>query len=233
MNILEMQDVHTHIMGFHILEGISFTIQSGKLSVLLGRNGAGKSTTMKTIMGLTPATSGRILFKGRPIQTMRDFQIPRLGIALVPEGRDVFSNLTVEENLRIAVRKTKEVKKERLDYIRRIFPPMEALFKKKGGNLSGGEKQMVAVARALVNEGELLLIDEPTKGLAPIIIEGLRQALAEIKKNTTILLVEQDFEFSTSIADDYLIMEHGKVVRTGRIEELKNNVEIQTKYLGV
>jgi branched-chain amino acid transport system ATP-binding protein len=233
MNILEMHDVHTHIMGFHILEGVSFGIQPGKLSVLLGRNGAGKSTTMKTIMGLTPTTSGRILFKGQPIQTMRDFDIPRLGISLVPEGRDVFSNLTVEGNLLIAVRNGKRVKKERLDYIQAIFPPIKELFRKKGRNLSGGEKQMVAVARALVNEDKLLLIDEPTKGLAPIIIESMRLALAEIKKNTTILLVEQNFEFSTSIADDYLIMEHGKIVHRGKIEEIKNNTEIQSKYLGV
>lgn len=233
MNILEMQDVHTHIMGFHILEGVSLTIQAGKLSVLLGRNGAGKSTTMKTIMGLTPATSGQILFKGQPIQAMRDFDIPRLGISLVPEGRDVFSSLTVEGNLLIAVRNGKRVKKERLDYIQDIFPPIKELFKKKGRNLSGGERQMVAVARALVNEDKLLLIDEPTKGLAPIIIESMRLALAEIKKNTTILLVEQNFEFSTSIADDYLIMEHGKIVHSGKIEEIKDNTEIQSKYLGV
>ena len=233
MNILEMQEVHTHIMGFHILEGVSFAIPGGKLTVLLGRNGAGKSTTMKTIMGLTPATSGRIFFKGQPIQAMRDFEIPRLGISLVPEGRDVFSHLTVEENLLIAVRNGKKVKKERLDYIQGIFPPLKDLFGKKGRNLSGGEKQMVAVARALVNEDELLLIDEPTKGLAPIIIANIRQALTEIKKKATLLLVEQNFEFSTSIADDYLIMEHGKIVHTGKIEEIKNNLSIQTRYLGV
>lgn len=233
MNILELHDVHTHIMGFHILEGVSFTISPGKLSVLLGRNGAGKSTTMKTIMGLAPATSGRILFKGQPIQAMRDFDIPRLGISLVPEGRDVFSNLTVEGNLLIAVRNGKRIKKERLDYILDIFPPIKELLKKKGRNLSGGEKQMVAVARALVNEDKLLLIDEPTKGLAPIIIESMRLALAEIKKDTTILLVEQNFEFSTSIADDYLIMEHGKIVHSGKIDEVKDNTEIQSKYLGV
>jgi branched-chain amino acid transport system ATP-binding protein len=228
-----MHDVHTHILGFHILEGVSFAIESGKLSVLLGRNGAGKSTTMRTIMGLTPATSGEILFQGKPIQKMRDFEIPRLGISLVPEGRDVFSNLTVEENLRIAVRNGKRVKKERLDYIQDIFKPMKDLLKKKGRNLSGGEKQMLAVARALVNEDELLLIDEPTKGLAPIIIDSLGLALAEIKKKSTLLLVEQNFEFSTSLADDYLIMEHGKIVHSGKIEEIKNNAQIQSKYLGV
>jgi branched-chain amino acid transport system ATP-binding protein len=233
MNVLEMHDVHTHILGFHILEGVSLAVHYGRVSVLLGRNGAGKTTTMKTIMGLTPAASGEILFKGKPIQKMRDFEIPRLGISLVPEGRDVFSNLTVEENLLIAVRKGKKVKKERLDYIQETFPPMKDLFKKKGRNLSGGEKQMVAVARALVNEDELLLIDEPTKGLAPIIIESMRLAIAEIKKNATLLLVEQNFEFSTSISDDFLIMEHGKIVHSGKIEEIKNNAQIQSKYLGV
>jgi branched-chain amino acid transport system ATP-binding protein len=145
----------------------------------------------------------------------------------------VFSHLTVEENLLIAVRNGKKVKKERLDYIQGIFPPLNDLFGKKGRNLSGGEKQMVAVARALVNEDELLLIDEPTKGLAPIIIASMRQALAEIKKKATLLLVEQNFEFSTSIADDYLIMEHGKIVHTGKIEEIRNNLGIQSRYLGV
>lgn len=233
MNILEMEDVHTHIMGFHILEGVSFTIQPGKLSVLLGRNGAGKTTTMKTIMGLTPSTSGIIKFKGRPIHKMRDFEIPRMGISLVPEGRDVFSQLTVEENLRLAVRKGKNVTKERLEFILDIFPPMKFLLKKKGGNLSGGEKQMVAVARTLVNEDALLIIDEPTKGLAPIMVESLRLALMEIKKKATILLVEQNFEFSTSIGDDYLIMETGKIVHSGKIEEIQADKEIQSKYLGV
>jgi branched-chain amino acid transport system ATP-binding protein len=233
MNILEMHDVHTHIAGFHILQGVSFTIQNGKLTVLLGRNGSGKSTVMKTILGLSPASSGQIFFKGQPIQNMADFKIPQLGISLVPEGREIFSSLTVEENLRIAVKKAKIIRKERLHYIQNIFPPMKDLFKKKGRNLSGGEKQMVAVARALINEDELLLIDEPTKGLAPIIIESIGLALSEIKKKTTILLVEQNFEFSTSIADDYLIMEHGKIVHKGEIEALKTNPEIQTKYLGV
>jgi len=120
-----------------------------------------------------------------------------------------------------------------LDYIQDIFKPMKDLLKQKGRNLSGGEKQMVAVARALVNEDELLLIDEPTKGLAPIIIDHMRLALSEIKRKSTLLLVEQHFEFSTSIADDYLIMEHGKIVQDGKIEEIRNNVEIQSKYLGV
>ncbi len=233
MNILEMDDVHTHIMGFHILEGVNLMVSQGKATVLLGRNGAGKTTTMKTIMGLTPSSSGTILFKGQPIQKMRDFEIPRLGISLVPENRDVFSNLTVEENLRLAVRNGKNVKTERLEYILDIFPPMKDLFKKKGGNLSGGEAQMVAVARALVNEDALLIIDELTKGLAPIIIESLSNVLAEIKKNTTILLVEQNFEFATGICDDYLIMEQGKVVHSGKVDEIKGDKQIQSKYLGV
>jgi branched-chain amino acid transport system ATP-binding protein len=233
MNILEMYDVHTYIAGFHILEGVTLTAEHGKLTILLGRNGSGKTTTIKTIMGLTPARSGEILFQGKPIQKMHDFEIPWLGISLVPEGRDVFSQLTVEENLLIAVRKGKNVPKQRLDYIVNIFPPMKDLFKKKGGNLSGGEKQMVAVARALVNEDELLLIDEPTKGLAPIMVESMRLALAEIKKNATIILVEQNFEFASSIADDFLIMEHGKIACVGKIEDLINNEEIQRRYLGV
>jgi branched-chain amino acid transport system ATP-binding protein len=233
MNILEMHDVHTHIMGFHILEGVNLTVPQEKLTVLLGRNGAGKTTTMKTIMGLIPSSSGKILFKGQPIQKMRDFEIPRLGISLVPESRDVFSRLTVEENLRLAVRNGKNVRTERLEYILDIFPPMKDLFKKKGGNLSGGETQMVAIARALVNEDVLLIIDEPTKGLAPIIIESLGDALAEIKKNSTILLVEQNFEFAISFGDDYLIMEQGKVVHSGKVEKIKRDKQIQSKYLGV
>jgi branched-chain amino acid transport system ATP-binding protein len=233
MNILEMHEVHTHIMGFHILEGVNLTVPQEKLTVLLGRNGAGKTTTMKTIMGLIPSSSGKILFKGQPIQKMRDFEIPRLGISLVPESRDVFSRLTVEENLRLAVRNGKNVRTERLEYILDIFPPMKDLFKKKGGNLSGGETQMVAIARALVNEDVLLIIDEPTKGLAPIIIESLGDALAEIKKNSTILLVEQNFEFAISFGDDYLIMEQGKVVHSGKVEKIKRDKQIQSKYLGV
>ena len=233
MNILEMHDVHTHVMAFHILEGVNLAVRQGRLSILLGRNGAGKTTTMKTIMGLYPCSSGKILFKDLPIQDMRDFQIPRLGISLVPEERHVFSNLTVDENLRLAVRKGKRVRQDRMEYILDIFPPMKRLFKKKGKDLSGGEKQMVAVARALVNGDELLLVDEPTKGLAPIMVESLRVALARIKSSATILLVEQNFDFSTSIGDDYFIMENGKIVRTGNVEELISNDAIQSKYLGV
>jgi branched-chain amino acid transport system ATP-binding protein len=233
MNILEMHNVHTYIAGFHILEGVTLTAEHGRLTILMGRNGSGKTTTIKTIMGLNPATSGEIKFQGKPIQKLPDFEIPRLGISLVPEGRDVFSQLTVEENLLIAVRKGKNIKKQRLDYIVDVFPPMKDLFKKKGRNLSGGEKQMVAVARALVNQDELLLIDEPTKGLAPIMVESMRVALAEIKKNATIILVEQNFEFASSIADDFLIMEHGKIACGGEIGALINNEEIQRRYLGV
>ena len=233
MNILEMHDVHTHVMAFHILEGVNLAVRQGRLSILLGRNGAGKTTTMKTIMGLYPCSSGKILFKDCPIQDMHDFQIPRLGISLVPEERHVFSNLTVDENLRLAVRKGKRVRQDRMEYILDIFPPMKRLFKKKGKDLSGGEKQMVAVARALVNGDELLLVDEPTKGLAPIMVESLRVALARIKSSATILLVEQNFDFSTSIGDDYFIMENGKIVRTGNVEELISNDAIQSKYLGV
>jgi branched-chain amino acid transport system ATP-binding protein len=233
MNILELHDVHTHIAGFHILEGVTFSAQQGKVTILLGRNGSGKTTTIKTIMGLTPATSGKILFQGKPIQKMHDFDIPRLGISLVPEGRDVFSQLTVEENFLIAVHKGKKLKKEKLDYIVNIFPPIKDLLKKKGKNLSGGEKQMVAVARALVNDDELLLIDEPTKGLAPIRVESMRLAMAEIKKKATVILVEQNFEFAGSIADDFLIMEHGKIACSGKIGDLINNEERQRRYLGV
>ncbi len=233
MNILEMHDVHTHVMAFHILEGVNLAVRQGRLSILLGRNGAGKTTTMKTIMGLYPCSSGKILFKDLPIQDMHDFQIPRLGISLVPEERHVFSNLTVDENLRLAVRKGKRVRQDRMEYILDIFPPMKRLFKKKGKDLSGGEKQMVAVARALVNGDELLIIDEPTKGLAPIMVESLRVALARIKSSATILLVEQNFDFSTSIGDDYFIMENGKIVRTGNVEELRSNNAIKSKYLGV
>lgn len=233
MTILELKDVHTHIMGFHILEGVSFAVRRGRVSVILGRNGAGKTTTMRTIMGLSPASSGEILYKNCPIQKKRDFEISRLGISLVPENRDIFSALTVEENLRLAVRKSKSLRKERYDYILEIFPPMKRLLKKKGGNLSGGEKQMVAVARALVNDDELLIIDEPTKGLAPIMVESLRLALAEIKKTVTILLVEQNFEFSISLGDDYFIMETGKIAHSGNARDLESNKEIQSKYLGV
>jgi len=233
MNILELEDVHTHILGFHILEGVSLAVAQGRLSVLLGRNGAGKTTTMRTIMGLTPPSSGRIRFEDRPIEHLRDFQIPRLGIGLVPENRDVFSDLTVEENLRLAVRNGHGLKGERLDYIIEVFPLMRDLLKKKGGNLSGGEKQVVAVARALINDNRLLLIDEPTKGLAPIVVEALGEALAQIKQTTTILLVEQNFDFSAAIGDDYFIMESGRIVNSGSMADIAGDKELQIKYLGV
>lgn len=233
MDILAVRDLETFIKGFHILEGVTFRVETGKLTVILGRNGAGKTTTLKTIMGLIPASGGEILFRGEAIQDRRDFEIPRMGIAYVPEDRDVFSNLTVEENLVLAVRNGRVVEKERLDYIYEIFPPMKAFFKKKGKNLSGGEKQMVSVARALVNDNGLLLIDEPTKGLAPIVVERLRVAIDMLKSRTTVLLVEQNFHFASSIGDHFYIMETGRMVADGDMSELIDNAKLRSTYLEV
>jgi branched-chain amino acid transport system ATP-binding protein len=233
MSLLELRDVHTHIAGFHILDGVSFVAEEGKLTILLGRNGAGKSTTIRTIMGLTPSSAGEIVFRGERIQARPAHEIPWFGISLVPENRDVFSRLTVEENLVLAVRTNRREWRRRFDYVARIFPPMRGLLGKKGGHLSGGEKQMVAVSRALMNDDRLLLIDEPTKGLAPIMVESMRLALAEVKKRATVLLVEQNFEFASSIADHFLIMEHGKVVCSGAIDELLRDEVTQRRYMGV
>ena len=198
---------------------------------LLGRNGAGKTTTLKSIIGLTPPREGRILFNGEQIQGLRSFDIASMGIGFVPEHRAIFRDLSVEENLRIAER-------EKGDYDRKsnmifeLFPDLKRLIKLPGNNLSGGQQQMLAIARALVPDNQLLLIDEPTEGLAPVIIESLMDAIRQMSANTTILLVEQNFIVASQLAERYVIVEEGRTVQNGQMSDLREDKATIRRYLG-
>ncbi|NLI69164.1 MAG: ABC transporter ATP-binding protein [Bacilli bacterium] len=231
--LLEINDIHTYIEQYHILQGVSFQAKKGEVSVLLGRNGAGKTTTLRTIMGLNPASKGEIIFNGVDITKKPTYEIANMKIGYVPEDQAIFNGLTVEENLRVAMRKEDEAAMERQEYVLNLFPDLKKFWKKDGGYLSGGQKQMLAMARAFVNEAELLLIDEPSKGLAPIIVEKVMEALVEMKKETTIVLVEQNFYMASQIGDTYTLIDDGKTIQSGLMSELIHDNELQHRYLGI
>ncbi|WP_277585202.1 ABC transporter ATP-binding protein [Psychrobacillus antarcticus] len=231
--LLKVENVHTHIGQYHILQGVSFEAKAGEVSVLLGRNGAGKTTSLKTIMGLTPATSGQITFDDKSIVKNPTYQIAKDGIGYVPEDQGIFGALTVEENIKVAIRKEDEVSLARQEYVLELFPDLKKYWKKDGGHLSGGQKQMLSMARAFVNESKLLLIDEPSKGLAPVVIEKVMEAINEMKKQTTIILVEQNFMMASKIGDTYTLIDDGETVQSGLMKELIENEELKRKYLGI
>jgi branched-chain amino acid transport system ATP-binding protein len=230
-NVLEVRDIHTFIGQFQILEGVSVEVAEGGITVLLGRNGAGKTTTLKSIMGLTPPQQGKILLNGKEIQGQRSHRIASQGIGYVPENRAIFRDLTVEENLKIAERKKGDLAK-RSDFIYSLFPDLERLIKLPGGHLSGGQQQMLAIARALVADNELLLIDEPSEGLAPVIIEQVMDAVRKLSSHTTILLVEQNFIMASQLADRYVIIESGQSVLNGMMSDLREDEATIQRYLG-
>lgn len=232
-SLLKLHNIHTHIWQYHILQGIDFEAKEGEVSVLLGRNGAGKTTTLKTIMGLTPATSGSVHFYNQDITKKPTYDIANLGIGYVPENQGIFGQLTVEENLKVAIRKETPEIMEKQEYVLNLFPDLKKFWKKAGGNLSGGQKQMLAMARAFVNDSKLLLIDEPSKGLAPIVIEKVMEAIVEMKKQTTIVLVEQNFLMASNIGDTYTLIDDGRTVHSGHMNELIQNDELKQKYLGI
>ncbi len=191
-NILEVHNIHTFIGEFHILEGVSVTVPRGSITVLLGRNGAGKTTTLRSIIGLTPPRSGEIRFKGQSLQGKRPHPIAQMGIGYVPEKRIIFRDLTVAQNLQIAERKKGDLA-GKADFIFSLFPDLKRLYHLPGGHLSGGQQQMLAVARDQGADNDLLLIDEPSEGLAPVIIEQMMEAIRQLSARTTVLLVEQNF----------------------------------------
>ncbi|MCH7320305.1 ABC transporter ATP-binding protein [Solibacillus sp. MA9] len=232
-DILKLGQVETYISQYHILQGISFEAKVGAVSVLLGRNGAGKTTTLRTIMGLTPAAKGSVVFDGKDISKMAPYEIANHGIGYVPENQGIFAELTVEENMRVAIRKETESVMQKQDYILELFPDLKKFWKKHGGNLSGGQKQMLAMARAFVNDSKLLLIDEPSKGLAPIVIEKVMEAITEMKKHTSILLVEQNFMMASRIGDTYTLIDDGRTVQSGTMEMLIEDEQLKRKYLGI
>ncbi len=230
-NILEVESIHTFIGQFHILEGVSLNVPEGSITALLGRNGAGKTTTLKSILGLTPPREGRVVFEKQSLQGRRAFDIASLGMGYVPEHRAVFRDLTVEENLKIAERKKGDYAR-RAEMIYSLFPDLRRLIKLDGVQLSGGQQQMLAIARALVPENRLLLIDEPSEGLAPVIIENLMESIRRLSAHTTILLVEQNFRMASELADRYYLIDDGRTVKNGMMADLINDRAAIQRYLG-
>ncbi|MBL8134704.1 MAG: ABC transporter ATP-binding protein [Anaerolineae bacterium] len=230
--ILEVKDIHTFIGQFHILEGVSVSLPRGSIGVLLGRNGAGKTTTLRTIMGITPPRSGEVRFEGQRLNSMRSFSVARMGIGYVPEHRAIFKGLTVRENLHIAERRSGDFTRK-ADLIFDLFPDLKRLVHLPGGNLSGGQQQMLAIARALVPDNRLLLIDEPSEGLAPVIIEQLMHAIRRLSEQTTVLLVEQNFRMASQLADRYTIIDEGQSAVAGDMRDLVKDQALIQRYLGV
>jgi branched-chain amino acid transport system ATP-binding protein len=231
--LLSLSGVNTHIAQYHILQGVDFAVERNSLTMLLGRNGAGKTTCLRTIMGLWRASAGAVRYDGRDITRTPTPDVARLGIAYVPENMDIFAGLTVQENLRLAAR-AGEPEAKRLEWIFGLFPAMKTFWNSLAGNLSGGQKQMLAIARAIVEPRRLLLVDEPTKGLAPTIIANMVEAFRELKRTeTTILVVEQNFHFARSLGDAVAVMDSGRIVHTGRMDALAADSALQTTLLGL
>jgi branched-chain amino acid transport system ATP-binding protein len=231
--LLALAGVHTHIGRYHILQGVDFDVPPGEMTVLLGRNGAGKTTTLRTIMGLWKASRGSLAFDGRDITRLDTPEIARAGIAYVPESMAIFSQLTVRENLVLAARE-RAMDPRRLDWLLGFFPALRKFWNYPAGLLSGGQKQMVAIARAIVEPRKLLLVDEPTKGLAPAIVESLLAAFTELKSTgTTILLVEQNLAFVRSLGDHVVVMDDGRVVHAGSMRDFVADAALQSRLLGL
>jgi len=230
-DILTVEGMQTYIGQFHILEGVSLSVPRESITVLLGRNGAGKTTTLKSILGLTPPSEGRVVFNGEEIQGKRAYDIAEMGIGYVPEHRAIFRNLSVGENLKIAERKNGDLER-RSHFIFDLFPDLKRLYHLPGDHLSGGQQQMLAVARALVPDNQLLLIDEPSSGLAPVLIEQVMEAIRELSASTTVLLVEQNFLMASQLGENYIIIDEGKSVHRGAMEELVEDEALIQQYLG-
>jgi len=228
--LLEVKDVHSYYSLSHILNGISFDLSSGELVMILGRNGAGKSTTLKTIMGLVPAADGTITFKGKDITGFKPHSICREGVAYVPETRDIFSLLSTLENLEIAHRKGSDWTTGK---VFERFPALAAIKERRGAHLSGGEQQMLAIARALMSGPELILLDEPSQGLAPLIVKAILGMLEELKREgISVLLVEQNFNWAAPLTDRAYVIDQGRIVFSGKLDELINDRELMNRYLG-
>ena len=236
-NLLELSGVHTHIGAYHILHGVDLQVPRGQLTMLLGRNGAGKTTTLRTIMGLWQASQGRISFNGQAITKKHTPQIADLGIAYVPENMGIFADLTVKENMVLAARQAKtaaQIDQTRLQWIFQLFPAVEKFWNYPAGKLSGGQKQMLAVSRAIVEPRELLIVDEPSKGLAPAIINNMISAFQQLKASgVTILLVEQNVNMALRYANFAFLMENGRIVRADKPEILREDEDVKEFYLGI
>jgi len=232
--MLQLIDVHTYYWESYILKGVSIDLEEGTVVTLLGRNGMGKTTTIRSIVGLTPPRRGAILFKGTDVTRLPPQKIAKMGIGLVPQGRHIFSSLSVEENLTVSARNMEKHEAWTLERVYSFFPVLKQRAKFKGDLLSGGEQQMLAIGRALMTNPELLLMDEPSEGLAPVMVLELGQIIGQLKADgLSILLVEQNVSMALSLADYAYILMRGEIVYQSRPMELAKNEELKNKYLGV
>lgn len=236
--ILEVRQIHTYYGQSHILQGVSLEVKKGEIVTLLGRNGAGKSTTLKSILGLVAPRSGEITFLGEKIHGLPPHLVCQKGISYVPEERRIIPGLSVFENLKLAMLKNKErskaKEKEILDQVMEIFPRLRERLQQEGTSLSGGEQQMLAIGRGLVSQPELMLVDEPTEGLMPLLVERIGEVLKEIQANgVTILLVEQNMEMALEISQRAYVIDEGVIKYKGAADEIRRNEEVQRKYLAI
>jgi branched-chain amino acid transport system ATP-binding protein len=235
MAFLEVESINTYYGRSHILFDVSLAVQKGEVVSLVGRNGAGKSTTFRSLMGLTPPRDGRIVFSGDSLQGLKPYQICRRGIGFVPEDRRCFPDLTVKENLEVAARRGKEVASPwTIDKIYSSFPRLQERERNLGSQLSGGEQQMLTIARTLMTNPELLLLDEPSEGLAPLVVALLAEMILEIRKEgVTVLLAEQNLHFCAKVSDRGYVIDKGSVKYEGKMGDLLTNEEVKEKYLAV
>ena len=238
MTLLALEDLHAYYGEAHILQGVSLTVGAGEVVTLIGRNGAGKTTTLKSIMGLVPARGGTITFDGRELTKLPTHEVARAGIAYVPEERRILPNLSVAENLRLGIlgagRGAEADNGAALEEVLTYFPRLRERYEQKGKSLSGGEQQMLAIARGLVARPKLMLVDEPTEGLSPLLVESLTEILGEInRRGTTILLVEQMLEVALSLSHRLYVMDQGRIQFEGTPDALRADPEIQQRFLGV
>lgn len=234
--LLKVEDIHTYYGFSYVLQGISLEVDQGEAVAVLGRNGVGKTTTLKSIIGVTPPRAGRILFEGTDIVGMPPYKIVRRGVAIIPDTRRIIPNITVYENLKLAMLKNKDPKEEKdlVEMAYSYFPRLRERVNVLGGSLSGGEQQMLAIARALVSKPKLMLVDEPTEGLMPTLVEMIAEKLKELQRSgLTMLLVETNLDVALKVADRVYVMEKGVVQFSGSRDELLRNPDIQQKYLGV
>lgn len=231
--LLKAEHIVSYIGPYTILHDVSLEVAPGEAVVILGRNGAGKTTFLKTIMGLVQTRTGVLDFDGESLVGKETHVIQRRGIGYVPEDYGIFDLLTVEENMRIAMWKEDAATKDRRDWVLDLFPDLKLAYKRFAKTLSGGQRQMLSVGRALVNDNRILLVDEPSKGLAPVIIEALAGALKEISKTTTVLLVEQNFAMACAVGQRFYIINEGKTVESGSMADLIQNKELQAVHLGI
>jgi len=234
MTLLQVEDIHTYYGAIEALRGVSLTVEEGEVVTIIGSNGAGKSTTLRSISGLTPAASGKVMFDGREITRIPAHEIVAAGIALSPEGRHCFARMTVRENLDMGAYRRRDVGvQEDLERVFDLFPRLKERERQKAGTMSGGEQQMLAIGRALMARPKLLMLDEPSMGIAPILVQRIYETIAEINRlGVAILLVEQNANYALDVSKRGYVLETGEVALTNESEQLRNDPAVQRAYLG-